>query len=152
MTADSHEPCFSATISPWKFGAFQAMLFWLAIWPLVEGLPTTGRDAYYSQPPFVFIFYIFGPLLFVLSVGTLPATWRALRGMPAIEIWDDKVVVYSIPRRTVARSNIEGIAPAGRGLAILKVTGEKAVYLPMLCFKKPKNTLLRLEALLGSNR
>lgn len=133
-------------ISPWKWAVCQAVLFYLAIWPLTPDFPTTGR---YSHPPMIFIFFIICPLLGILSLGTLPILWRAIRGLPNVEVWDDRMIVYSIPRRTVARSSIEKILLPQMGLVTtILVTGGKSISLPIGVFKQPKMSWRQLEAAL----
>jgi hypothetical protein len=151
MLSASDQRTFSQGFSVWKTAGIEAFLLMLAILPLTPGFSEGLRyTAIFYQPPLNVVLVLACCFLGLLFLALLPLLWRAIRGLPAIEVTADMVTVYGTSGRSVAKSSISHLGEPKLGNSTLKVAGGRNLTLPIFLYKNSSESWRRIKALLSA--
>lgn len=150
MLSSPDQVHFVQKFSVWKTLAIEAALLLLAVLPLTPGFSEGLRyTAVFYQPPLNIILVVVCCFLGLLFIALLPLLWRAVRGLPAVEVLEDSVTVYGASDRSVARSRISHVSSPKLGNSTIQVAGERPLTLPVFLYRDASKSWQSLKTLLA---
>ncbi len=132
-----------------KIIAIDAFVLGLAILPLTPGFSEGLRYTRMLYEPGLFFILIGACLILgLLVLSTLPLLWRALRGLPAIEVEHGVIRVHGASGRSVHESQIIDIDPPKLGNVVIRIGGERPLTLPLFLYRDSSRVWQRLSPVL----
>lgn len=121
--------------SAWRIISLQAFMLTLAIIPFVTDPPQAIRFAVYRTIPGKIILASACIYLGIMTLMISVLLLAVVRNLPAVELSENYITIFSFPRRSVKISDIEEVMPPENGLAKILVRGEKPLIIPAWAYK-----------------
>src|SRR5690348_12518433 len=131
MAGEDVKHAFVQRMSVWKVLALELLLLLFGAIPLIPniaaGLTYTG---FLFRWPFSLWLIACEVVIALLFLAILPALWRAILRLPALQISGDTLTIFGLISRSFKVSEIEEVGPMRLGSLPLKVAGRTVVVIP----------------------
>lgn len=150
MLSPSVRNTFSQRYSVWKTLGIEVVLLMLSVLPLTPGF-SKGLlyTAIFYQPPFNIVMVLACCFLGLLFLVLLPLLWRAILGLPAIEVTGETVTIYGTSGRSVSKSSITHLEEPKLGNSTVRIAGGRNITLPVFLYKNSSESWEQIKALLS---
>ena len=136
--------------SLWRTLGIEVFVLSLSILPLIPGFEEGLRyTAVFYRPEFYPILVVSSIFLGIIFCSLLPLLWRALLGLPAVELSENSVRIYGAVGRSILKSDIRGVDGPKVGSLTIKVTGARDATLPLFLYKNAPTELQRIKSALN---
>lgn len=135
--------------SLWRTLSIEIVILLLSVIPLIPGFVEGLRyTAFFYQPGIYAILILSSAFLGIIFLSLLPLLWRALRGLPAIEFYEDYIRIYGATGRSIFTSKIRGVEGPKLGNLTIKIEGARDATLPLFLYKNSSEELSKIKAAL----
>lgn len=135
----------SIQFSLWRTLGIEIVVFLLSALPLVPGFGEGLRyTSIFYRPELYPILIISSAFLGMIFLALLPLLWRALFGLPAIELFEDSIRIHGATARSISKSKIRRVDGPMFGNLTIKIDGARDATLPLFLYKNSSEEFGRI--------